>query len=114
MGITLSTACNMRSTPCHESTDCKQGLVVHNGTKPTPTSAFDHTSILATVKKLWGLPNFLTKRDAWASTFENIFTLDAPRTDCPTELPRPADPLPYEMIEASRRPINELQVCVCV
>jgi hypothetical protein len=31
----------------------------------------------------------LTKRDAWAGTFDELLTLDAPRTDCPMHLPEP-------------------------
>lgn len=42
-------------------------------------------SIPATVKKLFNLKsNFLTKRDAWAGTFEKYFYIrDTPRDDCP-------------------------------
>ena len=45
---------------------------------PTNTSQFDHTSMLATAKNLFNLPGFLTKRDAWAGSFDevriNLFT----------------------------------------
>lgn len=52
-----------------------------------------HTSVLATVKKLFGLPNFLTKRDASAAVFDDLFTRrTAPRDDTPRTLPRA--PLP--------------------
>jgi len=58
--------------------------------KPTPTSQFDHSSIPATLKKLFELPDFLTKRDAWANTFDFIVEeRTEPRTDCPMELPVP-------------------------
>ncbi|KAF7833328.1 non-specific phospholipase C2 [Senna tora] len=44
----------------------------------------------ATVKKLFNLPSFLTKRDEWAATFESIVqTRTQPRTDCPETLPTP-------------------------
>lgn len=60
--------------------------VVHgpNGS-PFATSEFEHSSIPATVKKLFNLSApFLTKRDAWAGTFEGIVqTRTTPRTDCP-------------------------------
>jgi phospholipase C len=60
--------------------------VVHgpNGS-PFPTSEFHHSSIPATVKKLYNLSSpFLTKRDEWAGTFEAIVqTRTEPRTDCP-------------------------------
>lgn len=59
--------------------------VVHgpNGS-PTPTSEYEHSSIAATVKKIFNLPKFLTKRDEWAGTFEGIVQIRTePRTDCP-------------------------------
>ncbi|PIA60180.1 hypothetical protein AQUCO_00400811v1 [Aquilegia coerulea] len=63
-----------------------KGTVVHgpNGS-PFPTSEFEHSSIPATVKKLFNLPTlFLTKRDEWAGTFESIVLgRTQPRTDCP-------------------------------
>lgn len=64
----------------------KKIAVVHgpNGS-PFATSEFEHSSIPATVKKLFNLSApFLTKRDAWAGTFEGIVqTRTTPRTDCP-------------------------------
>lgn len=60
--------------------------VVHgtNGS-PTPTSEFEHSSIPATVKKMFNLSSpFLTKRDEWAGTFERVVQFRTePRTDCP-------------------------------
>jgi phospholipase C len=54
----------------------KKGSVVHDalkGEKPTATSQFDHTSILATVNKILGLDTEgvapLTDRMGWANTF---------------------------------------------
>jgi phospholipase C len=50
---------------------------------------YQHTSVLATVKKMFGLADFLTRRDAGANTFEQLFeALDAPRGDTPMTLPR--------------------------
>ncbi|XP_047162435.1 non-specific phospholipase C2 [Vigna umbellata] len=69
----------------------QKGTVVHgpNGS-PTPTSEYEHSSISATVKKLFNLPSFLTNRDAWAGTFEGIVqTRTEPRTNCPEKLPTP-------------------------
>lgn len=59
--------------------------VIHEPSGPTSSSQFEHSSIPATVKKLFNLnSNFLTKRDAWAGTFEKYFNLrDSPREDCP-------------------------------
>jgi phospholipase C len=52
-----------------------------------------HTSLLATVKKLFGLPSFLTKRDASATPFDDLLTRRAtPRADAPLKLPRAALP----------------------
>ncbi|KAF2291956.1 hypothetical protein GH714_042298 [Hevea brasiliensis] len=69
-----------------------KGTVVHgpNGS-PFPTSEYEHSSIPATVKKLFNLSSpFLTKRDEWAGTFEGVVqTLTEPRTDCPVQLPTP-------------------------
>ncbi|GAB2222246.1 hypothetical protein Droror1_Dr00013452 [Drosera rotundifolia] len=61
------------------------GAVIHKADGPTPTSEFEHSSIPATVKKLFNLSsNFLTKRDARAGTFEKYLRLpDTPRDDCP-------------------------------
>ncbi|XP_028784727.1 non-specific phospholipase C1 [Neltuma alba] len=67
----------------------EKGTVIHEPEGPTPYSQFEHSSIPATVKKLFNLKsNFLTKRDAWAGTFEKYFHLrDTPREDCPERLP---------------------------
>jgi phospholipase C len=66
-----------------------KGTVVHEPTGPTPTSHYEHSSLHATLKKLFGLKDFLTERDKWAGTFEGVLNLEAPREDCPTELPEP-------------------------
>lgn len=69
----------------------KKGTVMHRPSGPTPTSEFEHSSIPATVKKMFNLStNFLTYRDAWAGTFESVLDLKGgPRTDCPVVLPKP-------------------------
>ncbi|KAH9296791.1 hypothetical protein KI387_028473, partial [Taxus chinensis] len=58
---------------------------VHKAMGPYPSSEFEHSSIPATVKKIFNLKaDFLTKRDAWAGTFESVLQFrDSPRTDCP-------------------------------
>jgi phospholipase C len=48
---------------------------------------FDHSSIPATVKHVFGLSSFLTDRDASAKTFSDVPDLSKPRTDIPTFLP---------------------------
>ncbi|XAR63332.1 Phospholipase C [Bertholletia excelsa] len=50
---------------------------------------FEHSSIPAMVKKIFNLKEFLTKRDAWAGTFEGVLSRSSPRTDCPVKLPEP-------------------------
>ncbi|GMN61540.1 hypothetical protein TIFTF001_030629 [Ficus carica] len=68
----------------------ERGTVLHGPSGPFPSSQFEHSSIAATVKKIFNLPNFLTKRDEWAGTFESVFlSRTAPRADCPVTLPEP-------------------------
>ena len=40
---------------------------------------YRHTSLIATLRKTWGLGEPLTQRDASARTFDDLFTLDEPR-----------------------------------
>jgi phospholipase C len=57
-----------------------------------PATIFDHTSVLATVEKRFGLAP-LTKRDSAANTLEVAINLAAPRlspTEALTALPNPA------------------------
>ncbi|KAF6161490.1 hypothetical protein GIB67_009369 [Kingdonia uniflora] len=67
----------------------KKGTVISAPNGPTPNSEFEHSSIPATIKKMFGLSsNFLTYRDAWAGTFEEVVGgLTSPRTDCSEVLP---------------------------
>ncbi|KAF8018822.1 hypothetical protein BT93_H3658 [Corymbia citriodora subsp. variegata] len=88
-----------------------KGTVIHAPQGPTPHSQFEHSSIPATVKKLFNLKsNFLTKRDAWAGTFERYFYLrDTPRDDCPETLPEVTTKLrPWGPREDSK--LSEFQV----
>lgn len=57
--------------------------VLHEPSGPEPTSQFEHSSIPATLKKIFNLKEFLTKRDAWAGTFDAAINRTSPRTDCP-------------------------------
>jgi hypothetical protein len=52
-------------------------------------TTFDHTSILATVEKLFKFDS-LTKRDKTAETLNHLFKLETPRTDAPLTLLDPA------------------------
>ncbi|KAJ0015025.1 hypothetical protein Pint_20845 [Pistacia integerrima] len=67
----------------------ERGTVLHRPSGPYPTSEFEHSSIAATVKKIFNLKEFLTKRDEWAGTFESVLSRKSPRTDCPVALPEP-------------------------
>src|SRR5262245_64148763 len=40
---------------------------------------YRHTSLLATLRKTWGLGDPFTQRDASAGTFDHVFSLDTPR-----------------------------------
>jgi phospholipase C len=53
-------------------------------------TTYDHTSLLATLERTWGLKN-LTERDKAANDFLHLFSRDEPRTDAPTRLPEPLD-----------------------
>jgi hypothetical protein len=79
------------------------GVVFQEPLGPTNTSQWEHSSISATITNLFNLsrdedwalgpvPGFLTQRDAWAGSFHELLTLDAPRTDCPMHLPTPPVP----------------------
>jgi phospholipase C len=50
----------------------------------------DHTSILATVETIFGMPP-LTQRDAAANKLTPLLTLAGPRSDAPLDLGTPAD-----------------------
>ena len=40
---------------------------------------YRHTSLIATLRKTWGLGEAFTQRDAAARTFDHVFSLDTPR-----------------------------------
>ncbi|ESR50618.1 hypothetical protein CICLE_v10031241mg [Citrus x clementina] len=67
----------------------KPGTVLHGPSGPHPTSQFEHSSIAATLKKIFNLKEFLTKRDAWAGTFEGVLNRSTARADCPVKLSEP-------------------------
>ena len=52
-------------------------------------TVYDHTSILATVERLFGF-GALTQRDESAADTLHLLSLDQPRTDAPVTLPEPA------------------------
>jgi phospholipase C len=54
---------------------------------------YRHTSLIATLRKVWGLGEAFTQRDAAARTFEHVFSLDTPRDPATWATPTPR-PLP--------------------
>ena len=76
--------------------------------KPTATSQYELSSIPATLRKLF--PQLgkkpLTKRTAWASTFEHLLGKEM-REDCPLRLPEVPPPPQGELERQMKRPIDE-------
>ncbi|KAI8914448.1 phosphoesterase [Gorgonomyces haynaldii] len=65
----------------------QKGGVIHEPKGPFPDSQFEHSSIPATLRSIFGLKSKpLTKREEWAGRFDDIF-LSQPRTDAPIVLP---------------------------
>jgi len=83
--------------------------------KPAPDSAYDLTSIMATVRKILKIPEGpLTARDGWSATFEHVLEkLTEPRTDCPWHLPEPMAPAmlnnPENLAKEAAQAPNSLQ-----
>lgn len=84
----------------------RKGSVFQEPQGPTPTSQFELTSVPATIKRLFGLSNFLTKRDAWAGSFDELLATE-PRNDTLVHLPTaPASSSPW--IPAPPKPSDQL------
>jgi len=64
-----------------------------------------HTSVLGTVRKLFGISGALTRRDAAANTFEDLF-LPTPRSDTPATLSTAATAAPPPL-DATRAPPDD-------
>ena len=56
------------------------------------STIYEHSSLPATIKTLFNLPEGLTARDKAANTFEKNLSRSAPRSDTPVKLPVPGDP----------------------
>lgn len=71
----------------------------------------DHASIPATVKEVYGLPSFLTKRDTAAKTLTNLCSLTSAR-GAPLRLPRPAASamIASAVTQPESQSMNDLQV----
>ena len=60
--------------------------------RPYASSKFEHSSISSTLKHLFGLPSFLTRRDAWAAPLTSALTEASPRVDTMVHTPEPPPP----------------------
>ena len=84
--------------------------------RDAPAKQFEHSSLFATLKRMYGFPEELTKRTAFAAPFDFLLEeLDEPRTDCPTTIPVPQPKLgglaslaAYSIKEAAQE-VNDLQ-----
>ena len=56
------------------------------------STIYEHASLPATVRTLFGLPEALTARDRVAKTFEKNLLRNTPRSDAPMTLPVPGEP----------------------
>jgi phospholipase C len=72
------------------------------------STQYQHTSVLATLKKMFSLADFLTRRDASAKSFDALFDeLDQARGDTPTELPRAELPRITVSADDPEHPANQ-------
>ena len=69
--------------------------------------AYDHSSIPKTLEEIFGLPH-LTARDEAANSVTSLLTLEAPRNDCPEQLPAPipSAPPPADVPTATDEPAD--------
>ncbi|OIQ82494.1 Non-hemolytic phospholipase C precursor [mine drainage metagenome] len=82
------------------------GDLPHNG----PPYPFDHTSVIATIRKCFNLGGPLTNRDSVAPDLESVLNLDSPTNNGPASV----TPLPYvisndELQAALNAPLNGFQ-----
>jgi phospholipase C len=71
-----------------------------------------HTSVMKTARELFGIEENLTRRDAEASSFADLLSLEKPRMDTPAKLRRPAlpeTPHPADPQHPANQPLDPLQ-----
>ena len=104
----------MRSAAMLISPWIPKGVVFQEPQQGPKTSQFEHSSIPATIRDLFGLPTSLTKRDAWAGSFTELLTLDQPRTDAPMHLPlAPGEATPPPLpLPKGLKPFLKGKLCV--
>ncbi len=77
--------------------------------RPANNSEYTLSSIPATARRLLGITEgALTRRDAWAATFDHAMSLRSPRTDTPQHLPEPPAPS-ISLHREAELPLNDLQ-----
>eukprot|EP00039_Didymoeca_costata_P024611 m.10831 g.10831 ORF g.10831 m.10831 type:complete len:584 (+) comp4336_c0_seq1:131-1882(+) len=81
----------VRATAMMMSPLVPKGAVFQRPTGPFNNSEFEETSVPATLKNLFNLTGFLTQRDKWAGSFEELL-LTTPRSDTPMHLPEAPPP----------------------
>jgi phospholipase C len=84
----------------------KQGTVL----RPPAATPYDHTSVIATLRKRFDLGGPLTNRDASAPTLEGALSLEAPDNMGPDHLEAlQVETLSIRLERERRRPMNDLQ-----
>lgn len=79
-----------------------------------PPCPFDHTSIIATLNKLFDLGPPLTGRDAVAPDLLGPLSLEAPDNDGPATIPPPTfQPTAGQVIKLAGAPPNKMQEVLC-
>jgi phospholipase C len=78
--------------------------------RQTSGAPYDHTSIIATARKRFGLSPSLTKRDAAAPDLDNLLSLPKPTNFGPTRVKAlPYAPSPTTAAVAQTKPLNSMQ-----
>src|SRR6185437_806755 len=86
------------------------GSIIRPSTVPGQSSVFDHTSILSTLRVLFGLPSALTNRDQMAPNLLSALTLDLPSNSGPELLRSDAPEISSKLVvEHAKRPPNHMQ-----
>jgi len=75
---------------------------------PYANSEYDHSSVSATLKNMFGLQSFLNARDSWSGSFHHVFNLTEVRTDCPLTVPGPSRSLRPAPADVTRK-LTDLQ-----
>jgi len=86
------------------------GTVIHTpppAQRPHPDSQYEHTSVMATVNKLFGVNGAMSKRASWSGTWEHIFSRTTPRSDCPQSFANFAPHTQSDMDRQRAKPLND-------